>query len=314
MPLADALSYDDDYEVEKTATKKIKEPKSTASLKNILEAYLISRKAFYPFKAEIKRNTIVGFHPSGLYDACPRQIAFNFLFELGVDNSEYNYVKSPLKRRTLDNYVPDLLQTNNNAQLQLTFDIGHLLHFLIQYGYLKDYYGDTANYKVEVPIKSLFKDYLISGTADIEIKLQDGKLYVVDIKTMRSEQFNKVKTIQDISMRYIVQLMLYLYGLKIKRGIFLLVNKNDSHVKELHLDFKGYVIVPVLKTAKTAKSFLSGNAVPPILPECKKQQTRFKQCVYSSMCFSCTKANDLLKLTKHDNYNSLFKVVKQSVA
>ena len=274
MSLADALNeYKNDSE------------QHNVSIIAIIDSYLRTRKDFYPFKAEISRNKLVGFHPSELYGACPRYLAFRFLHEKGFYNSNANA-----------NELDDI--KNNNVILQRIWDTGHMLHFLIQYSYLPDY---GIKFKAEVPVTSLYKKYLIAGTGDIVVEMQNGKEYLIDIKSMKGLLFNKLKTLDDVSSLYIGQTALYALGLKVKNSGILFWNKDTSELKEFFFSSEHERAKPILKkalqNATIGKNFLFGKKSVPILDECKNLEGKFKSCSYSSVCFSCKKIKDIDRIT-----------------
>jgi len=266
-----------------------KKYRKKVSFITLIDTYLKHRKKFNPFKAEIKRNDIIGFHPSGLYNACPRQIAFQFIEE------------KDLYKKTI---TTEFSHYETNPDMEMTWDFGHLIHFLIQYGYLLDY--DKAA-KVEQPITSLYNKYLISGTADVIVNLQDNKKYLGDIKTIRSEQFYRLESKYDVSEAYRTQLSLYMFGLKIPRGFICFINKNDSRKKEFFYTIEKDLLKKALQTTLHAKKFLKGGDTP-ILDECKKKKGKYKYCAYSSLCFQCKSGNDILRYVKMKNNFDIIKL------
>lgn len=264
------------------------------SFKALIDAYLNRRgNGFAPFRAELQRNDIVGFHPSGLHNACPRQIAFQYINEKGAFNT---------KKVDVEDFDTDHL----SPRIRRLFDFGHLIHMLYQYGYLPDYDKDIA--EAEVSIKKLYEEYLIGGTTDLIVILQDGKKYVGDIKTARSESFNKTKTADDVDTGYIVQLNIYMFGLGIPRGFVYIVNKNDSDDKEFFYEMDKEILKPILNTCKKAKSFLSGESTPEILRECTNKTGKYKSCQFSGICFRCKTHNDILGFTNRKSNKDLIKL------
>ena len=254
----------------------------------IIDSYLSNRQTFDNFKAEIKRNKVIAFHPSGMYNACPRELAFRYLYE-----------KKLFKNDVVDEEINFV---SHSPKLLRLFDTGHVIHMLVQYGYLPNY---KISSKAEVSIKDLLEKYFIAGTADLVIKLQNNKEYVVDIKTMRDSIFYKTNTIKDIAMTYLVQLNLYMFGLNIPRGLFYLWNKNTSEHKEIFIKLDREIIKDVLHSAISGKKYLEGKASAKILTECKNTKGKYLHCDYSSFCFKC--GNDkLLKYCKVKSNSELF--------
>jgi len=243
----------------------------------IIDAYLSNRNKFKPFKAVIKRNSVLGFHPSSMYNTCARKIAFQYLFE-----------KRLLTNEILQEEVEII---SNNSRLERIFDTGHIIHMLVQYGYLPGYKDmikpSKFYFEVEKSVTSLFEKYFISGTADVVIRLQDNKKYVLDIKTARSSVFYSIKSIKDIQKSYLVQLNLYMLGLNIGRGLFYFWNKDTGEHKEIFVKLDRELIKGALNNAINGKAFLDGKKVPYILRECINTKGKYLTCGFSSLCFKC---------------------------
>jgi hypothetical protein len=185
-------------------------------------------------------------------------------------------------------------ESRKDSKLELIFDVGHVIHALIQESYMRNY-DSTA--KCDVPIESL-KDYNIGGTADQVIRLQDGNLYVIDYKTQRTEKFRSTNTIADISPKYIGQINLYMYALKV-RGCILFFNKNDQSMKEFFFDKPDMRIVnAMLALAKTATDFINGKTYVKILQECLAGEGMYLDCPYAIHCMKCKTLDAIKKITK----------------
>lgn len=259
-------------------SKALKKKHNSDSLKNIIEAYLSTNPKLPDFQFSVSRNKLVGFHPSGLHYACPRAIAFGLLFE-----------KKLYKENILEDEIgnPESWVT---PKLRRIFDEGHMVHALIQYGYLKDF----SDCKVEVPIVSLFEKYLIGGTADITLKMQSRKKMIWDVKTMNGESFQKIdeNNFKTLPEGYVTQGDLYMFGLRIFDYGVLCWNKNNGDLKEITFRFDKERVKPALVTAMKGRKFLLGEKIS-ILDECKKGAGRYRNCPYSSVCFRCKDKNVL---------------------
>lgn len=266
------------------------------SFKSIIESYLENRKTFYPFQARVERNELVAFHPSQLSNACPREVAFRYLVE---------------SEKIKEDYLDDIREEYLSPKLKMIFDIGHLNHFIIQYGYLPDIYGkenvvantvDLSKVCVEMPVTSLYERYLIGGTLDMCLKLQDGRHYIGDIKSINTYGFNSVmklskeefvKTYKD----YYIQLNLYMFGAKVRRGFFFFMDKNNQSLHEIFFNYDRDAIEKPLYVAEQAKQYLANNNNVPLLNECENLTGKYKNCPYSGLCFRCKK-NPLSKIIK----------------
>lgn len=266
--------------------------KLKSSFKNIIDSYLSGRESFSSYHARIERGKLIGFHPSGLHNACPRKIAYLFLYERGQ-----------LKEDIIED---DLEFENNPPQLERTFDTGHAIHMLIQYGYLPDYAKKAKiDFAVEVPATKLYAKYLISGTADVVIKLQDEEFYLVDIKTARSEMFYKFKDIGSVAKNYIVQGNLYMLGIGLSRYIIYYWNKNDGDHKEFIMNYDKQIVAKSLQTCLEAKDYLLGKSIPEVIPDCQNFSKKFTSCEFSSICVRQKKAKDILNITDETDHLKL---------
>jgi hypothetical protein len=192
-----------------------------------------------------------------------------------------------------------------SPKLRRVFDEGHMIHTLIQYGYLKDY---GLDYRAEIPLTNLYKQYLIGGSVDLSIKkMQDNVERAWDIKTMRTEKFQKLdeRDNSTIPKENLVQLNIYLFGLRFKHGGLLYWNKNDGELKEFLVNADYRIIESSLKRALLGKKFLSGDNIS-ILSECLKYTGKFESCPFTSICFQ-TKNKNIIKLTDKKNNTELIK-------
>ena len=268
-----------DYEVVTTIDKNV-------SIDSIITTYLMHRKSFRSFTAEISRNRTPGFHPSGMHGACPRQLAFGAFVELGAYNDE-----------TIQNEFEMAVNVANDPVLEAIFDNGHLIHFWLQYSVLADV--KLKHLEVEVPITELHEKYFISGTADLIIELQDGNKYVVDIKTINTFAFAKL-TKETLPPGYLTQLYIYMRGLNIDRGCLLFVNKNDSKRKEFFFTADELYNPEIFETAKKKKKFVFKQSVPKILFECQNRKGKFQSCPFTSLCFQINSITDIYKILRSD--------------
>jgi len=196
-------------------------------------------------------------------------------------------------------------------KIRRIFDTGHVIHMLIQYSYLK---GIKRPYKVEIPNRTLFKEYMIGGTSDIVVQLQDNDYWDMDIKTANDKSFIKLKEDdwKTISTGYLIQLMIYMYGLRLLKGGIFFWNKNTGDIKEFYFKFTSlnqikYFIRNELKIAEDARDFILNKSDIKILPECLSQQGKYDKCEYTTVCFRCNTCKDVLKLTKVKTVKELVK-------
>ncbi len=169
---------------------------------------------------------------------CPRYIFFKF------------------KQAPRRDYKPRILRL---------FDHGDAIHRMITKA-LSDQ-GILRGEEVTVPSPDF-----ISGRADAIIKIGNER-YVVDIKSMNSHIFRKLK---EPRKTYRYQLQLYLHFLEIKRGILLYVNKNTQALKERYIEYDPELCENLLDSFKDLKKKIEKDIVPPRLDHWPSN----KQCRY----------------------------------
>jgi CRISPR/Cas system-associated exonuclease Cas4 (RecB family) len=120
---------------------------------------------------------------------------------------------------------------------------------------------------------------IISGRSDAI--LSDGKsLYVLDIKSMNSMIFDKLKEPKEENVD---QLQLYLHYFKIPKGILLYVNKNSLELKEFVVEYDSKRAAGLIDVLKGVKEKIDSNTVPPRLISYPKNW----QCTYCSFKEIC---------------------------
>lgn len=135
--------------------------------------------------------------------------------------------------------------------------------------------------KIEVTHYS--KRFHLTATPDAIIKLW-GKSWVVEIKSVRSEIFNKMrKDIKPISAA-IVQANLYMWLTGIPRAVILAENKNTQDIKTFFIEFEPQKIKKYLEQHLKVLSYLKRKVLPkPCCTSC--QDKRAKGCAYVNKCF-----------------------------
>jgi hypothetical protein len=240
------------------------------------------------------------FHPSQIADFCGRQ----------------------------EQLVRHLPKKYHNTKTQRIFDFGTAIHFLYQnliLGPTLKLYGLWRNIlsgeEVEgfMPSTEMFigfipvwvyvepavhnLNYNIGGHIDGLVSI-NGTFYVLDIKTIKLDNFNKLR---EPSRRYVNQLSIYMSGdfLNItnikevpKKAIILYICKDNSQEKEFVFSYKQDYIEDILEGIEGMLQ--SPNTLCPILAECSSDQFSLKRrwCKYSAECMSRSHLNLVDELTK----------------
>jgi len=127
-------------------------------------------------------------------------------FEIFKNMAGYNYI-SPRMKRIFDN--------GNDVHQRI-------VKYLVKQGVIRG---------IEVKIKTK----LLHGRADAII-FSDGRIAVLEIKTMKKRDFERLKTF--CNWKAYVQTQLYMHFLKIDNGIILVECKDDQRLKEFYLKRK----------------------------------------------------------------------------
>ncbi len=102
------------------------------------------------------------------------------------------------------------------------------------------------------------KNELVSGRADAILCI-DKENYVLDIKSMNSMVFRRLKEPKEEN---IYQIQLYLHYLNIKKGILLYIDKDRQEIKEFHVVYDAGLVKSLLKDFKELKKKVDSNIVP----------------------------------------------------
>ena len=212
------------WEFNKKASKpKVKEelPK-TQLLAPLLDKYLEDQQP--DLEGGHRRGFV--FHPSQITrDACPRKLQIEFLTN-AIGN---NWI---VGAKPID------------GRLRRIFDNGTMTHRRLQ-KYLKDMsafpeYGVNL-VQEEAPIFEPI--YRIGGHTDGIIEI-NGERFILEIKTINSYGFNKLK---EPYAKHVDQAHLYMYCTGIKKALFFYEDKNTQKVKDFVVDFDPVIMSIILE-------------------------------------------------------------------
>ena len=133
--------------------------------------------------------------------------------------------------------------------------------------------------KIEVTHYS--KKYHLTGTPDAVINLW-GKSWIVEIKSIRTEIFKRIKPVTKPISSAIIQANLYMWLTQIPRAIILGDNKNDHEVEYFFIEFDYEKIMIFLEQHLQVLEYLRNKKLPKL--KCKIP-VEAKDCQHCIKCF-----------------------------
>jgi len=135
---------------------------------------------------------------------------------------------------------------------------------------------EKVDKKIEVTHYS--KKLHLTGTPDAIVELW-GKSWVIEIKSVRSEIFNKMTLTNYPVSSAIIQANLYMFLASIPRAIILTENKNTQEVKTFFIKFEPEKIYNYLNQHLKVLEYLKNKKLPKCV--CKSSNDKlFKSCNY----------------------------------
>lgn len=194
------------------------------------------------------------FHASQLEDDCERRLYYEIL-----------------KVAPTDERIRDI-----GPQLQRIFDVGTWWHTYIQY----QLYKAGILVQAEVPIQDEIKK--ISSRADGILNL-DGRLLLLEIKSMNSRTFAKVIT--KPLVKHVYQASIYAKELGIPEICFIYINKDTSEIKELIIPVDEDVIKEPYRKMRRVLTHVDELETPERI--CKNKFSDIaSKCEYCTHCFA----------------------------
>lgn len=162
------------------------------------------------------------------------------------------------------------------ARILRMFDHGDYIHRLILNALFS--IGVVRAAEINIPVQEI-----ISGRADAIISLDDGNLYVLDIKSINSMFF---KNLEQPKEENINQIQFYLHFFKIQKGILLYVNKDTQELKEFLVEYDSKKVELLLTELLNLKTKIDSNIIPSRIPNWPKDW----QCQYCQFRGICSMA------------------------
>ena len=167
-----------------------------------------------------------------------------------------------LQKQYYDISLPPEQREEIDAQKQRVFSLGHILEQEI-FRQL-----DGVVHDIDKKVYSGISDHLgheIIGEIDCLFTDAYGTTYVVDVKTMSDNSYNKLIEAQNIKEShyvYYVQLQMYMHFLGLEDSLILAYNKNNSNMAEVFCDYDAEFCKEQLKRIDTLKTHLEAGTVP----------------------------------------------------
>jgi len=154
------------------------------------------------------------------------------------------------------------------------FDHGDHIHQLIMKSLFSSNEVKVIASEINIPTQDL-----VSGRTDAIIE-KEGELFVLDIKSMNSMAFDKMKEAKEDNVK---QVQLYLYYFNIKKGILLYVNKDNLKLKEYEINYNQEEVEKILNELIDLRNKINSDIVPPRL---KGYPTYWecRYCKYKKVC------------------------------
>lgn len=232
-------------------------------LKRNLPKYRSKRLKEYSFDTEDRPRPGGRLSPSSLC-GCERQAAFKFIGVEGVRRVDPN--------------------------VELIFEDGHWRHH--KWGYIfRDMEAVLGRRRfrvisIEEPI--VIPSLYVAGSLDAVIAIKiDGKWrrYVVDFKGANSFAFERAYRDRAPDPTYKKQILAYLKGRKIKKGILLYDSKNTSEPNVFVVPMTAGAWAEVKLWCKRIIEQLEGQKLPPMHPECQNGNFLYGKCPFKGICY-----------------------------
>lgn len=164
-----------------------------------------------------------------------------------------------IQKQFFDIMLPKEEQEEITEQKQRVFSLGHILEQEI-FRQLQGVIHDKDKI-----VHTGIEDHTgeeIRGEIDCLFTDDYGTTYVVDVKTMSDNSFNKLVEHQDIKKShyvYYVQLQMYMHFLRLEDGVILAYNKNNSEMAEVFCTYdEEFCFEQIEKITKLISHLITG--------------------------------------------------------
>lgn len=158
-------------------------------------------------------------------------------------------------------------------------------------------------YEEPIQIPKIF----VAGSLDIHIAIKlNGKWvrYVIDFKGANNWAFQYVHKNHAPKPEHVLQLLLYMYGKKTRRGAVLYDSKERNNFYIFTIDFNQEKMDEVTQWCKRVLAHIEKHQLPPTHPECRKGNFWGDRCAFRNICYG-PKDEDAIEEEIFKNYPGL---------
>jgi hypothetical protein len=169
------------------------------------------------------------------------------------------------------------------ASLTRVFHVGQAIHSLVQTWVKK--MSDLDNYPCSVfgaETEAYAEELNIRGSIDDIVRFPSGRIYVLEIKTMNSNQFSRLTSPKP---EHKLQVQVYMHVRGIGCAIVLYINKDYPHdFKEFKVVYdRGQVDVALRRWAKVKEALIADDCSF-LEWECKEGSKEWERCPANTIC------------------------------
>jgi len=168
----------------------------------------------------------------------------------------------------------DVPKKELTANVLRLFDMGNHVHQMITKAMILAKDIEVIATEINIPPQEL-----VAGRLDAIFKMND-ELFVLDIKSINGRAFSYLKEAKEDN---VLQIQLYLYYFKIKKGILLYVDKDTLRMKEFIMEYDEKVAKDIIKKLEILRKQIDNNEMPDRIAEYPKHW-KCKYCSYSNVC------------------------------
>ena len=138
--------------------------------------------------------------------------------------------------------------------------------------------------KSEYYIDTQYKGVPIHGYVD-SICVIDRETYIVELKSQKDWMYGKKDYLMEAKEEHIGQVMMYMHFTGIPKAIVMYENKNDSTLKEFHIDYNQTLALKILDDFVLLYTDINLNQVPNKMKDANIKKFPCSYCDYKEICF-----------------------------
>lgn len=170
-----------------------------------------------------------------------------------------------------------------SSEKRKIYEAGNIMHDFVAEVLRSEKNPEIKLLQSEMPVKTEFKDFTISGRVDDVILVEtEGKKYLIEIKSSSSLMYIKMPQAHNV-----VQLQYYMYATGIHNGIMLYIEKNTLKTKAFEVKYDEKIVDNIIKKLEKLHQSLKNNSIPEA--EAKKSQDMRWMCNYCEYQEECSK-------------------------